>query len=168
MIPSHQILQRVPSSVVDDIIQYLRNEERDVYKSALSTLATGRKLRPVFVQKRPLDKQLAWMAQSMQLKSGDAVAEQVLQVWLLKAKKDMLISFLDEVGIEHDGDGSVDELPETFDEAKLKAGVDKMLEDHTADEAKIYLYLFQTQRPGGWDELSKLLAEDDRLKLEEA
>ena len=163
MLASYQLFQRVPGALTDEILQFLRSEERDVYKSALSTLAIGRKLRPVFVQKRPLDKQLAWMGQSLKLRTGNEVADQLLQVWLLKSKKDMLVKFLDGVGIEHDGEGSVDDLPEELDEAKLKGAVDALLADNDADAVKLYLHLFQTQRAGGWESLGKLLDEDERL-----
>lgn len=167
MLPSHQIIQRVPQPVVEEILNYMRNEERDVYKSALATLASGRKLRPVFIQKRPLDKQLVWMTDSLKLKTGDSVAEQLLQVWLLKAKKDMLIGFLDKMGIEHDGEGSVDELPEELDAEKLKVAVDALLESESdrPEAVKIYLHLFQSQRAGGWDSLGELLEKDERLAL---
>ena len=160
---SYQILQSVPGELVDEILNFLRDEERDVYKSALSSLATGRKLRPVFIQKRPLDRQIAWMGQSLKMKTGDEVAEQLLQVWLLKSKKDMLIKFLDGVGIEHDGEGSVDELPEEIDAEKLKTSVDALLDEYTADTVKVYLHLFQSQRPGGWESLGNLIENDERL-----
>ncbi len=165
MLPSHQLFQQATGALVDEILQFLRNEERDVYKSALATLASGRRLRPVFIQKRPLDKQLAWMADSLKLRGGDAVAEQVLQVWLLKAKKEMLVSFLDGMGIEHDGEGSVEELPEDLDADKLSGAIDALLEKHPADAVTVYLHLFQSQRPGGWESLAALLEGDERLSL---
>ena len=167
MLASYQLFQRVDPDTTDEILRYMRAEEREVYKTALATLASARKLRPAFVQKRPLDKQLAWIAQSLKLKTGDSVAEQLLQVWLLKAKKEMLVGFLDEAGIEHDGEGSVDDLPDEFEEGKLESAVEKILADNPADAVKLYLYLFQTQRPGGWDQLTKLLEEDERLALPE-
>lgn len=166
MLASHQLFQRAPQALVDQILQFMRNEEREVYKSALATLASGRRLRPVFIQKRPLDKQLIWMADSLKLRTGDSVAEQLLQVWLLKANKEMLIAFLDKMGIEHDGEGSVDELPEELDADKLEGAVDSLLAEYPPDAVKIYLHLFRSQRPDGWESLGTLLAEDERLALQ--
>ena len=165
MFPSHLLFQRISEDLVSAIVHYLRNEEREVYKSTLATLATERRLRPVFIQKRPLEAQLSWMKESLKLKGSESIADQVLQVWLLKSKKDMVVGFLDSVGIEHDGDGSVEELPEEIDKEKLHAGVEAMLEHHSGDEVKLYLHMFQGQRPGGWEQLGKLLEEDERLKL---
>ena len=165
MFPSHLLFQRISEDLVSAIVHYLRNEEREVYKSTLATLATERRLRPVFIQKRPLEAQISWMKESLKLKGSESIADQVLQVWLLKSKKDMVVGFLDAVGIEHDGDGSVEELPEEIDKEKLQAGVETMLEHHSGDEVKLYLHMFQGQRPEGWEQLGKLLEEDERLKL---
>ncbi|MCP4848804.1 MAG: hypothetical protein GY899_12755 [Verrucomicrobiaceae bacterium] len=165
MFPSHLLFQRISDDLVSAIVHYLRNEEREVYKSTLATLATERRLRPVFIQKRPLEAQLSWMKESLKLKSAESIADQVLQVWLLKSKKDMVIGFLEALGIEHDGDGSVEELPEEMDGEKLNVVVEKMIELNSADEVKLYLHMFQGQRPGGWEQLGKLLEEDERLKL---
>ena len=165
MFPSHLLFQRISEDLVSSIVHYLRSEEREVYKSTLATLATERRLRPVFIQKRPLEAQLSWMKESLKLKSAESIADQVLQVWLLKSKKDMVIGFLETLGIEHDGDGSVEELPEEIDGEKLNVAVEKMIELNSADEVKLYLHMFQGQRPGGWEHLGKLLEEDERLKL---
>jgi hypothetical protein len=165
MFPSHLLFQRISEDLASAIVHYLRSEEREVYKSTLATLATERRLRPVFIQKRPLEAQLSWMKESLKLKNSESIADQVLQVWLLKSKKDMVIGFLEAVGIEHDGDGSVEELPEEIDGEKLNVAVEKMIELNSADEVKLYLHMFQGQRPGGWEQLGKLLEEDERLKL---
>ena len=106
------------------------------------------------------------MIGNLKLKTSSEIADQALQMWLLKAKKDMLIGFLDQLGIEHDGEGSVEgDLPEKLDKNKLKKAVDEMLESHAEEEVKIYLHLFQSQRSGGWNELNELIDSDERLSF---
>ena len=51
MLPSHLLFQRIPEELSSAIVRYLRSEEREVYKSTLSALATERRLRPVFIQR---------------------------------------------------------------------------------------------------------------------
>ena len=106
------------------------------------------------------------MISNLKLKTSSEIADQVLQVWLLKAKMDMLIGFLDQLGIEHDGEGSVEgDLPEKLDKKKLQKAVDEMLEAHSEEEVKVYLNLFQSQRSGGWNELNELIESDERLSF---
>ena len=45
----------------------------------------------------------------------------------------MLITFLDEMGIEHDDEGTVDDLPDELDETKLKSAIDRLLKDHSPE-----------------------------------
>ena len=131
MLQSNVIFQRISDKLSLQIFQYLKGEEKEAYKSVLTSLAQSRNLRPIFIQ-----------------------------------KKDMLIGFLDQLGIEHDGEGSVEgDLPEKLDKEKLKKAVDEMLESHSEEEVKIYLHLFQSQRSGGWNELNELISSDDQLSF---
>ena len=127
MLASNVIFQKISEDLSQEIVKFIRGEEKEAYKSILAGLAESRRVRTVFVQKRPVEKQILWMVQSLKLKTGELVADQVLQIWLLKAKTDMLTSFLDKLGIEHDGEGSVEgDLPNELDGAKL---LKKLLKD---------------------------------------
>lgn len=164
MISSNVIFQKISEELSQNIIKFIKGDEKEAYKSVLASLAESRKVRTVFVQKRPVEKQISWMLQSLKLKTGILVADQVLQIWLLKAKTQMLIGFLDKLGIEHDGEGSVEgDLPESLDADKLKAAVDEMIEKNTEEEVIVYLTLFQAQKADGWAELTALIDSDERL-----
>ncbi|MEM7012237.1 MAG: hypothetical protein AAF585_12200 [Verrucomicrobiota bacterium] len=149
------------------IFQHLRDEEKDVYKSVLASLAQEKRLRPVFVQRKSVPQQIQWMYDTCKLKVADSVAEHTIQIWLLKAKKDLLTDFLKAMGIEHDEDGTVEDLPEKLDEKKLKSTITKLLKKNNAEELTLYLHMFQLQQPGGWDTLANLIESDDRLYLGE-
>ena len=76
----------------------------------------------------------------------------------------MLIDFLDAIGISHDGEGSVDELPDELDQATLQNGVDLLFEKYPEEEAALYLKVFQQQTEEGWPELQAILDNDPRLQ----
>jgi hypothetical protein len=68
--------------------------------------------------------------------------------------------------IEHDGNGQVvGELPEKLDDEKLKATIDRLLEMFDVKLVTLYLMVFNLQTPDGWENLDKILDEDERLKL---
>lgn len=161
---AHQIFSEMKDTTAAGVFQYLRDEERAVYSAALSSLATNRKLRPVFVQKKPVPKQIEWLVKNIRMKGASEVAENVLQLWLLKGNKDMLIEFLDGVGIEHDGEGAAEDIPDEIDAKKLQKTVDKMLSSHDEDIVKIYLHTFQMQRPGGWQEIADVIDANPALQ----
>ncbi len=150
------------------VFGYFRDEERDAYKGAIATLAEQRKLRPVFVSKKSVPEQFAWLKSACARKQSAGAAEHLLQIWLLRARSEMLIKFLDGVGISHDGSGAVDDLPDTLDAEKLKSTADALLAEYPAEEVVIYLHVFQGQTPEGWSELAELLNTDSRLQLASA
>lgn len=160
---AYQILQHTPPDLIREIFHYLRTEQKEVYQTSLASLAALRKLRPVFLQRKPPEGQYAFLAKIAQLKSADSVDEHLLQLWLLKAHQKLLVDFLDGLGIKHDGEGAVDDLPESLDAKKLKKTVESLLGAHDPEVVRLYLNAFQLQRPGGWAEIAELIAGDDRL-----
>ena len=164
---AYLLFQNVKPSIVEDIFMWFRGEDRNLYKTALGSLATNRKLRLAFLQKKPVTEQIAWMHKTLQLKSSDMIGEHLLQVYFMKGQEALLVTFCDALEIPHDGKGQVEgELPETLDADKLKTAVDALLEKNDPALVSLYLHTFNLQTPEGWDELSKVLESDERLKLD--
>jgi hypothetical protein len=159
------MFKQMSSALAKELVAFFYESDRNVYKTTISTLATQRKLRPVFVTKKTRDLQFEWVVKALQTRRSDEIAQHLLQAWLMKAKSDMLIAFLEKQGIEHDGTGAVDELPKTLDPEKLKSAIDTLLEQYSAEEVTLYLHMFQLQEEGGWPELAELLEKDQRLEL---
>ena len=162
----HELFKQVDPAIVAELFTTFRDEERDVYKSALASLAQSRKLRPVFIQKKPVVEQIAWMHKTLKLRGSDMIGEHLLQVWFMKFQQPLLMGFCDGMGIAHNGEGSVEgELPAELDVAKLKETVEGLYADFNPKVVSLYLYLFNLQRPGGWDALTDTLANDGRIVL---
>ena len=158
-----QIFQNISPNLATEIFSFLRSEEKDTYRGLVASLAEQRKLRPIFILKKTPDEQIAWLCKTSCLKCADGIDEHVMQMWLLNKQRTLLISFLDSMGIEHDGEGSVDNLPDTLDADTLKKTTDQLLENNPEEIVKVYLHVFQLQRPGGWPTLDELLKNDSRL-----
>ncbi|CAN5245957.1 hypothetical protein BH23VER1_BH23VER1_09150 [soil metagenome] len=162
---AHEIFRHAPAERCTEVIQYFREHEREAYRSALTSLAAQRKLRPVFIQKKTAEAQIGWIISMLKLKSNEALAAQLLQIWLMKGHADLLVAFLDEAGIPHDGEGGVDDLPDELDGTRVGSAIDKILADFPDDLVAIYLHVFQHQRSGGWPEIAAELEAREALKL---
>lgn len=160
------IFRQISPDLGSEIIRYLKSDLKEVYRATLTTLAQQKKLRPEFIQKKPGDQQIAWILDALRFKTSEAVGEQVLQVWLMKAEGPMLVTFLDAMGIPHDGQGGIDgEIPKDFDPAKVRSAVTTLLDQHPAEKASVYLHIFQLQQPGGWPSLTAAMEAEPRIKL---
>lgn len=163
-----EMFQKMSPELAATIVAWLRDSERDVYRSALSTLANQRKLRPQFVSKKSVADQSKWIVDQLKLKLNEAIGENLLQIWLMKSRSTMLVTFLNALSVPHDGNGGVEgDIPATFPEGKVNAGVEELLSAHPPEEVAAYLNLFQLQQPGGWEEITAALA-DPRLQFKGA
>jgi hypothetical protein len=161
-----EIYQTIDPSLVSDLFLWLRENERQLYKSAVANLTAARKLRPVFVEKKPVPEQIAWLHKTLKLRSSDTIGEHLFQLYFMKGQQELLKAFCDGMGIEHDGEGSVEgSLPETLDDEKLKSTIDSLLESNDPKLVALYLHIFNLQTKDGWDNLSECLKNDERLSL---
>ncbi|MEM7600312.1 MAG: hypothetical protein AAF357_02730 [Verrucomicrobiota bacterium] len=162
---AYEIFQEIDPDTAASVFQYLRDEQREVYTMSLSTLAANRKLRPVFVQRKPAPAQIEWLVKNVKLKASDEIAEHVIQLWLMKAHQNVLTEFLDGVGIEHDGEGAAEDIPDSIDAKKLKSTVTKLLKNHDVGVVRVYLHVFQMQKPEGWPEITTLIEATPELQF---
>lgn len=165
-VKAHELYTAVDPSVVTEILDWFRANDRNVYKTAVATLAGNRKLRPVFVQKKPLTEQYAWVHKTLKLNVCDTIGEHLLQAYLMSAQQSLLAMFCDGLGIPHDGKGSVvGDLPKKLDAERLASTIDRLVDIFDPKMLTLYLRCFNLQVPGGWTELTHVLETDSRLKL---
>ena len=161
-----EIYQKIDPSLISDMFLWIRENDRQLYKSAIATLTANRNLRPVFVEKKSVADQIAWLHKTLKLKTSDTIGEHLFQVYFMKGQQNLLIGFCDGMGIEHDGEGSVEgSLPETLDDEKLKSTIDSLVEAHDPKLVILYLRVFNLQTQDGWENLANILESDERLTL---
>lgn len=165
MFKCHEIFERCSPELVNDIFVHLLEKEKAVYKAAIQNIAAQRKLRPVFVARKPKLERHLWLKQALSRKPADDYAIQILQIWLLGAHRDLICEFLDQLHIPHDGKGVVESLPQEPSAEQLKLAIDGLLAKYPAEVVTVYLHAFQAMDDHGWKALDDLLQKDDRLVL---
>jgi hypothetical protein len=165
MLSPHEIFARMPAPAAEQLFTFLHEREKPLYKATIDTLAKQRKLRPVFVERKPRPERHAWMRDVLGKKTNDGVAAHLLQIWLVGAHAKLLCDFLDGLGIAHDENGTIEELPAAPPKDKLAGIVTTLLEQHDPAVVVVYLHAFQALDDKGWSTLEEVLAEDPRLKL---
>ena len=147
---AYYIFQQADEETISNILDWMRNQERAIYRAAVRELGALKKLRPEFIQRKPLQEQFSFIQKMLAWKPSNEIGDHLLQVWLLRKHQDMLITFLNTLDIPHDGNGIVNELPETLDKEKLAKAVDELFEKYPAGVASVYLQMFQLQTEDGW------------------
>ncbi len=161
----YEIFSRLSPELTNEIFAHLIDNEKPVYKAMIQNIATRRKLRPVFIERKPRDERHVWLKQALSVKGADDIATQLFQIWLLGAHRQMICDFLDSLGIKHDGKGVVDDLPAQPGREALTDTITKLLENRPTEVVSVYLHAFQAMDETGWSTLDEILATDGRIAL---
>jgi hypothetical protein len=165
-VKSHEIYSQLDPALLAGMLDWFRDNNREIYKSVIASIAKERKLRPVFVQKKPLPEQYEWVHKNLKVKMFDTIGEHILQAYLMSAQQSMLAMFCDGLGIAHDGKGAVvGDLPKDLDAERLDQTVDRLVDLFDPKLFTMYLRCFNLQAPGGWPVLTAKLESDARLVL---
>jgi hypothetical protein len=147
-----------------ELLESLLEANKPAYKQLLQATASRRKLRPVFLERKPRPERHEWMMGVLARPANEELSLEVLQNWLLGPHRAMLVDFLDACGIANE-EGLIDDIPAQPDREKVDAAVDAIAAKHPPLAVKVYLNLFQPQDAGAWPDLDALLVIDPRLAL---
>jgi hypothetical protein len=164
MLKSHELIGFMSPALATEILTYAFESDKALYRAVMAAVAEARHVRPVFLERQPRVQRHADMLATLAKPSLDAVSANLLRTWLLKKYKDMLVDFLDGLGIAHK-DGVVDDLPATIEDEKLRSAVDKLLAKYPPEVVAVYLNAFNDMNEVEWPNLKAMLTTDQRLQL---
>jgi hypothetical protein len=164
MLSSHELLGFMSPALAQEIISYVYESDKPLYRATLNAVAEARKLRPVFLERQPRPQRQATMLATLARPALELFTGNLIRVWLLKKYNGMLVDFLDGLGIPHK-EGVVEDLPESIDDAKLRAAIDAVLTKFPAEAVAVYLHAFSEMNEVNWPNLNGLLETDSRLQL---
>jgi len=166
MFQPHEIIARFSPEITEQFFSFLHDDQRKLYAATIETLAKQRKFRPIFVQQMPKPKRHIWIKENLSRATNSSVAAHLLQIWLVESHADLLCDFLDSLGIKHDANGTIEELPPAPEKPAVQTAVETLLGKHDRALVTTYLHAFQAlDDAGGWPSLEEILGEDERLKL---
>lgn len=163
---ANELFGKLSPGLANTIFEFLIGQDKASYKSALQTLAAQRKLRPIFLERKPKTERHVWMRDALARPQNETIASNLIQIWLINARSSMLCDFLDALGIEHDEKGGIDSLPESPNKETLMTAINKVFEKYPREEVLVYLHAFQSMDIAGWTPLQELL--DTELVFEPA
>lgn len=164
----HEIFARMSPATATQLLSFLFEKEKSLYKASVEALAKQRNVRSVYVERKPREERFTWLHNALSRAAGGAVGAHLLQVWLVAAHASLLCDFLDGLEIPHDENGTVEDLPASPPLEKIAPVVETLLGKYDQELVAIYLHAFQAlDENGGWAPLEELLESDSRLHLKQ-
>jgi hypothetical protein len=161
----NDIFVQMPESSCAIILGEMFENEKQLYKNLIENLAKQRKLRAIFVERKPRAERFAWIKEALGRKQNEHFAANLLQIWLVSRHAAMLCDFLDSLGIAHDSNGTVEEMPAQPEKPALESAVEALLAKYESAIVAIYLNAFQALDDTGWPHLAEIIAADPRVQL---
>lgn len=161
---AYQVFARMSDGESARLLGVLAEKAPAYHVQALGAAAAALRARPQYILRQPHEKRAQAVRRALARVAANAVAEELLAVYFLDCRKEILVEWLDAVGLEHEeGSLKADQPPCPAPKALAKA-VEKFrsataAEGEPGDRAdrELLLQAFAAQSSVDWPELEKLI-----------
>lgn len=154
----HEIFAAMPPEHAEAFFGRLADDAPAMFGQAVQTAALALKSRPRFLMKQPLPKRVAAVRRALARVAAGPVAEEVLAVYFLDCRNDVLVEWLDAIGLEHEKGILQSETPPSPDAATLEKVVSEFRSRDADPDRDLLLRAFAAQSAIDWPDLDALLA----------
>ena len=128
-----------------------------MFASALQLAGATLKTRPAYLQRQPLEKRAASIRRALARVAANGVAEETLAVYFVECRKQLLIEWLDLLGVPHEDGILADDSPAPPAEAELRKAIERFRGDGDDADRELLLQAFAAQESIDWPALEALL-----------
>ena len=97
----HQIFAEMTPDKCEQVMGRISEEAPEVFRQTVTTAATALKFRPQYLLKQPIPKRVASVRRVLARSASDPLAEELLAIYFLKCRLELLTEWLDLVGLAH-------------------------------------------------------------------
>jgi len=154
----HEIFAAMPPEHAESFFARLAGESPAMFTQAVQAAAVALKSRPRFLMKQPMTKRVAAVRRALSRVASAPVAEEVLAVYFLECRKDVLVEWLDAMGLEHEDGVLNSDAPPSPDPSTLEKVVDDFRGRDADPDRELLLRAFAAQSAIDWPDLDAMLA----------
>jgi len=154
---SYQVFAGMTPERATAMMKVLAEKAPAVFDQAVHAASAAMKARPVYLRRQPLEKRAAAVRRALARVHANDVASEILAVYFLECRKELLIEWLDQAGLEHEDGTLKDDLPPQPPEAKLRKAVEAFRGVDADADRELLLHAFAAQDIVEWPQLDALL-----------
>jgi len=153
---SYQVFAKMTSEEAVAMMKNLSVKSPAMFSQAVDAAAVSIKARPVYMRKQPFDKKASAVRRALSRVAANPVADEILAVYFLECRKELLTEWLDVLGIEHDEGTLKDDEPASPDADKLAKARDEFCGKDDDEDRALLLRAFAAQSAIDWPDLEAL------------
>ena len=153
----NQIFAAMSQEKCGQIMEKIAQQSPEAVKQTVAAAAIALKFRPHFLLKQPLEMRVSSVRRALSRTSANALAEELLAVYFLKCRLDLLSEWLDLVGLEHEEGILKSDVVTSPPEAELRTKVASFLAKDGDEDRGLLLKAFAAQTAIAWPVLDELI-----------
>jgi hypothetical protein len=162
--PTHAIWLTLSPSLANEILLAVQKGNKKLYRTAVEVMAPRMNMRVPTLLETPKAQRHATWIQILARPEMEVLSFNILSAWLIESQRPMLCAWLDELGIDHGENGCADTFPPEPDAAKLRKGVDILLEKFDPQIVGVYLRTFNQIDETRWPALDEIVRTEKRFQ----
>jgi hypothetical protein len=157
---SFQVFATMSPERTNAVMEGLAEHAPAMFSQAVAAASAAMNARPVYLQKQPFAKRAQAVRRAISRVAANPVAEEILAVYFLECRKELLIEWLDTLAIEHEDGTLKEDTPSSPDAASLKQAVETYRAVDDDPDRDLLLEAFAAQSAIEWPDLEVLLGRD--------
>jgi len=130
-----------------------------VFAQAVAAAGAAMKARPVYLKRQPFGKRAELVRRTLSRVSANEVAGEILAVYFLECRKELLTQWLDGAGLEHEEGTLLADAPAQPEDAALRKAAASYLAADEDPDRPLLLAAFAAQEAIEWPLLEEILGE---------
>lgn len=156
---AYQVFAAMSPEHATQLFATLSEKAPATFAQALHAGAAAMKARPVYLQRQPFDKRAQAIRRGLSRVAANELAEELLAVYFLECRRNLLVEWLDAIGLEHEDGTLTGADPPQPDEAGLRKAVERFGRADGDPDRTLLLRAFAAQAAIEWPALDALLDE---------
>jgi hypothetical protein len=155
---SYQVFAGLAPQHAEQMLTRLAEKAPAMFVQALAAASAALKARPVYLQRQPFAKRAEAVRRTLSRVATNSIADEVLAVYFLECRKELLVEWLDLLGVEHK-DGTLEaDAPPPPAEKKLREATERFRAAADDPDRELLMRAFAAQDAVEWPVLDALLS----------
>jgi hypothetical protein len=155
---SYQVFGAMKPERAVTMMRRLSKESPGMFRQAVDAAAISIKARPVYMRRQPFEKRAEAVRRSLARVIANPVADELLAVYFLECRKDLLTAWRDGVCLAHEDGTLEDDAPAEPAPEVLEKAVDEFLATDDDEDRDLLLRAFAAQQVVDWPALEARLS----------
>jgi hypothetical protein len=151
---SYQVFAQMTPERAAQVMAVLVEKSPAVYTQAVAATSAAMNARPKFLMRQAADKRANMVRRTLARVRANDLAEEILAAYFLEGRKELLIEWLDLVGLEHNEGILENENPPPPPGPQLEEAIKSFLTGDGTEDRDLLLRAFAAQSAIDWPDLA--------------